>query len=265
MVGTVLMINTTGAVLGPILTTFLLLPMLGASLAVLLIVILLAISALFILKTLKTNQPGKLTKYILYSVIVILIGVIFYQPDLRILPPSFHRFDREVLFYRESVEGALSVGQDKETGRDTKYTYVNNSVVIGSTYDAIKVVKMVGHFPFFLGLECKNVLVIGFGIGVTTSAIASHTEVESIECVELVKGLKDAAIYYNDLNHDVVNDPRLRIIPGDGRHYLQLTPNKYDLISCDPTHPILGSGNLYTKDYFALCKKHLNPGGMVSQ
>ena len=28
---------------------------------------------------------------------------------------------------------------------------------------------MVGHFPFFAGAECRDVLVIGFGIGVTTS------------------------------------------------------------------------------------------------
>jgi len=157
------------------------------------------------------------------------------------------------------------VGRDRDTRTRSKYTYVNNSAVIGSTYDAVKVVKMVGHFPFLLGLECKDVLVIGFGIGVTTSAIASHPEVETIECVELVPGLRKAAKYYQDLNHNIVNDQRLKIIPGDGRHYLQTSPRKYDLISCDPTHPILGSGSLYTEDYFRQCLQHLNPGGMVSQ
>mgnify|MGYP000697646323 CR=1 FL=1 len=95
-------------------------------------------------------------------------------------------YDRDILFYEESVEGTLSVGQDRDTRARAKYTFVNNSAVIGSTYDAVKVVKMVGHFPFFMGLECRDVLVIGFGIGVTTSAIAAHPEVESIECVELV-------------------------------------------------------------------------------
>jgi len=92
-----------------------------------------------------------------------------------------------------------------------------------------------------------------------------HPEVESIACVELVAGLKDAAAYYQDLHHDVIADPRLKFIAGDGRHYLQMTPDKYDLISCDPTHPVLGSGNLYTREYFALCRAHLKPGGMVSQ
>jgi spermidine synthase len=264
-VGFVLMINTIGSVIGPIAAAFFLIPLLGVSVSVLLIISLLAGAALFILFGLKQSRQIGLVRNILLSVMAILFVVIILRPDIRILPPSFSRFDREVLFYRESVEGTLSVGQDRGAKSDTKYTYVNNSAVIGSTYDAVKVVKMVGHFPFFLGLECKDVLVIGFGIGVTTSAIASHPEVESIECVELVKGLEDAAVYYIDLNLNVINDPRLKMISGDGRHYLQMTQKKYDLISCDPTHPILGSGNLYTKEYFAMCKEHLNPEGMVSQ
>jgi spermidine synthase len=215
----------------------------------------------------KTSSSGKsrgLT-VVLYSVILALVTVLIVRPDMKILPPSFARFDRDLIFYRESVEGTLSVGRDKGDPNGTKHSFVNNSAVIGSTYDAIKVVKMVGHFPFFLGLDCRDVLVIGFGIGVTTSAIAAHPEVESIECVELVPGLKDAAKYYQDLNRNVVEDPRLTIISGDGRHYLQRTSSTYDLISCDPTHPILGSGSLYTREYFAMCREHLNPGGMVSQ
>ncbi|RKX27210.1 MAG: hypothetical protein DRP45_01595 [Candidatus Zixiibacteriota bacterium] len=264
-VGVVLMANTIGCVIGPIAASFLLLPLLGATVSVLVMIVVLAGAGAYILHCSTSRGKLKLTRGILYAVTAALVAVIIYQPTIRILPPSFARFDREILFYRESVEGTLSVGQDRGTRTESKYTFVNNSAVIGSTYDAIKVVKMVGHFPFLLGLECKDVLVIGFGIGVTTSAIASHPEVESIECVELVEGLNDAAVFYRDLNRNVVNDPRLKIISGDGRHYLQMTPKKYDLISCDPTHPILGSGNLYTKEYFALCRKHLNPVGMVSQ
>ena len=260
-VGIVLMVNTIGAVIGPVVATFILMPLLGVARAVLLVVLLLAAGALYILR----GRKGRISRGAAYAGIAITLFLIIFQPNIRILPPSFARFDREVLFYRESVEGTLSVGQDRGGGTSTKYTFVNNSTVIGSTYDAVKVVKMVGHLPFFLGLDCKDALVIGFGIGVTTSAIASHPEVESIECVELVAGMGTAARYYRDLNHNVIEDPRLKLITGDGRHYLQLTPKKYDLISCDPTHPILGSGNLYTQEYFALCRAHLNAGGMVSQ
>lgn len=264
-VGLVLMVNTIGCVIGPIVTTFLLLPVLGAAISVLLILALPTGTALYILHHLKPSRAIKAAKSILYVLTAGLLVVIILRPEIRILPPSFSHSNFEVLFYRESVEGTLSVARDRGSHSSSTSTYVNNSAVIGSTYDAIKAVKMVGHYPCLLGGERKKVMVIGFGIGVTTSAIASHPEVESIDCVELVAGLKDAAVFYRDLNRNVVEDPRLKIIPGDGRHYLQQTANTYDLISCDPTHPILGSGNLYTRDYFELCRKHLNPGGAISQ
>ncbi len=264
-VGRVLLINTTGAVIGPVVAAFVLLPWLGAALSVVMVLVLLIGAALWILHRRRLTGAAAFAKPAFFAVLVVLSAVVVIRPEIRILPPSFASFDREVLFYRESVEGTLSVGKDRGTRTESKYTFVNNSAVIGSTYDAVKVVKMVGHFPFFAGLDGGDVLVIGFGIGVTTSAIASHPEVESITCVELVTGLKDAAVYYRDLNHDIVNDPRLEILSGDGRHHLQLTSERYDLISCDPTHPILGSGNLYTRDYFALCRERLKPGGMVSQ
>jgi spermidine synthase len=264
-VGLVLMINTMGCVIGPIVTTFLLLPVLGAAASVLVLLAGLTGTALYILQRSNPLHATRAAVTILYVVTAGLLVVIVLRPEIRILPPSFSRSNIDVLFYRESVEGTLSVARDRGNRSGSTSTYVNNSAVIGSTYDAIKAVKMVGHYPFLLGGERKKVLVIGFGIGVTTSAIASHPEVESIECVELVAGLRDAAVFYRDLNQNVVDDPRLKIISGDGRHYLQQTSNTYDLISCDPTHPILGSGSLYTKDYFELCRKHLNPGGVVSQ
>ncbi len=264
-IGLVLMVNTIGSVIGPVIAAFILIPSIGVLLSVVFILILLSVTLIVVVSRDKSIPLPKIMKTALYASALILMALVAMRPEIRILPPSFARFDREILFYKESVEGTLTVGKDKGTRSQALYTFVNNSAVIGSSYDAIKVVKMVGHFPFFLGNDCEEVLVIGFGIGVTTSAIASHPEVKSIESVELVEGLKDAAVYYKDLNQNVVNDARLKIIPGDGRHYLQATPKKYDLISCDPTHPILGSGNLYTQEYFQMCRDHLKPGGMVSQ
>lgn len=261
-VGLTLMVNTAGSVLGPVVAAFVLLPWLGVVRAVLVVAAaLLGAAALVISRngrpTLRRLVPGAAAAVVLVSAVL--------APPVPVLPPSFVRFARELLVYRESVEGTLSVARDRGGPDATKYTFVNNSAVIGSSYDAVKVVKMVGHLPFLAGLQARDVLVVGFGIGVTTSAIASHPGVASIECVELVPGLLDAAAHYRDLNHDVAHDPRLRLIAGDGRRYLQRTSRRYDLISCDPTHPILGSGSLYTENWFRLCRDRLNPGGMVSQ
>jgi len=261
-VGFIMMINTIGSVFGPVIAAFLIIPTLGAVMGVIVVMAWLAAGALLIGSR---GSGTTMQRAVLGSVLAVVLVLVVVRPEIRILPPSFVKFDREILFYQEGVEGTLAVGKDRDTRTQAKYTFVNNSAVIGSSYDAIKVVKMVGHFPFLAGAEVRDVLVIGFGIGVTTSAIASHQEVESIDCVELVDGLQDAAVFYSERNHDVVSDSRLHFHSGDGRHFLQKTGRRFDLISCDPTHPILGSGNLYTRDYFELCREHLKPGGMVSQ
>jgi hypothetical protein len=170
-----------------------------------------------------------------------------WRPQVRILPPSFGRFDREVLFYDETVEGTVTVGRDRDTRSQALYTSVNNSAVIGSSYDAVKVVKMVGHFPFLVRPVLRDVLVIGFGIGVTTSAIAAHPEVASITCVELVPGLKEAASHYRELNRDVAADPRLTTCRRRAAAAAGVRA-KYDLISLRPDPPGARLGNLYTRE-----------------
>ena len=64
----------------------------------------------------------------------------------------------------------------------------------------------------------------------------------------------------------MLKDPRVEVIYDDARHYLLTTREKFDIITSDPIHPwIKGSATLYTLEYFELVKKHLNPGGLVTQ
>jgi spermidine synthase len=52
----------------------------------------------------------------------------------------------------------------------------------------------------------------------------------------------------------------------DARHFVLTTNEKFDIITSDPIHPwVKGSATLYSKEYFELVKKHLNPGGVVTQ
>ena len=67
-------------------------------------------------------------------------------------------------------------------------------------------------------------------------------------------------------NHNVIRDPRTRIVYDDARHYVLTTPEKYDIITSDPIHPwVKGIAPLYSVEYFEMCKRHLNPGGLVTQ
>ncbi len=264
-VGQILTFNTIGSVLGPVIATFIMIPIFGVGKSLLIISLLLSGIAIYFSIILKEEKKASSVKKLLIGKIIILVVIIFGVNKMQFVPPSVKKFKKNIITYKETIEGTIIVADEKQKGVFGKSTFVNNSSVIGSNYDALKAVKMIGHIPFFSGLRCKNALVIGFGIGVTSSAIASHPQVETIDCVELVPDLVKSANNYKEFNFGVYKSKKLNIIKGDGRHFLQATKNKYDLISCDPTHPVLGSGNLYTQEYFMQVYEHLNDEGMTSQ
>ncbi|MCK4978907.1 MAG: fused MFS/spermidine synthase, partial [Candidatus Delongbacteria bacterium] len=254
-------VNTIGGFIGPFLAAFFLIPFVGVVRSLSIIAFVNIVVSIFLIFKNKVNIPSYIFSFQL--ILMIVVASIIFIPTIKVMPPSFSMNERDILFYKEAVEATLVVGKDKATG--VNYTYFNNNSVIGSSYDAIKAVKLLGHIPFLTDHDPKKVLIVGFGIGVTTSTVLSHREVESVLCVELAEELKFAAKYYEKLNNNVVNDPRLNIVGNDGRHYLQSTIEKFDLISSDPTHPVLGSGSLYSREYFQLCYDHLSDNGMVTQ
>jgi spermidine synthase len=63
-----------------------------------------------------------------------------------------------------------------------------------------------------------------------------------------------------------MNDSRTEIVYDDARHFILTSKEKFDIITSDPIHPwVKGTSALYSKEYFELCKRHLNPGGVVTQ
>ncbi len=64
----------------------------------------------------------------------------------------------------------------------------------------------------------------------------------------------------------MVTNPRVRIVHDDARNFVLTTKEKFDIITSDPIHPwVKGAATLYTKEYFEMCRQHLNPGGLVTQ
>lgn len=266
-------INTLGSALGPAAAGLALLPLVGVSRSVWLMAGLAALAATAAAGLCRNWRARAFLAGGLAAVSLILT---LAQSPVMVLPPSLHREqgwggqaggpparkDR-VVFYRETAEGTVIVTEDDRTG--IRACFVNNSAVVGTTYDAIKAVKMLGHLPALLGNRPQRALVIGFGTGVTAATVASHSSVEEVDCVEITPGVRMAAPFFTEFNRGVTANPKIRFIDGDGRTYLNRCRKKYDLISADPTHPTLGCAQLYTQDYFQLCRRRLSPGGVICQ
>jgi spermidine synthase len=113
----------------------------------------------------------------------------------------------------------------------------------------------------------RSVLIVGCGAGVTAGSFLKYPNIDKIVICEIEPLIPQVvAQYFGAENYNVVKDPRVKIVYDDARHYVFTTREKFDIITSDPIHPwVKGAATLYTREYFEMCKRHLNPGGLVTQ
>ncbi|HYA30009.1 MAG TPA: fused MFS/spermidine synthase, partial [Acidobacteriota bacterium] len=70
----------------------------------------------------------------------------------------------------------------------------------------------------------------------------------------------------NSRHSSVLEDPRVRVIPTDGRNYILATPEHYDVITAEPSNPwIAGIANLYTREFYSVVKSKIKDDGIFAQ
>jgi tetratricopeptide (TPR) repeat protein len=71
---------------------------------------------------------------------------------------------------------------------------------------------------------------------------------------------------FNKENDNVTQRTNWRLIADDGRHFLKITPQLYDVITADATHPAAAeSWVLYTQEYYHLVRSKLTEKGIFAQ
>jgi len=149
----------------------------------------------------------------------------------------------------------------------TTYFHVSGKTEASAEPQDMRLQRLLGHLPALLHPGAKSVLIVGCGAGVTAGAFVVHPEIAQITICEIEPLIPpSSAKYFGHENHDVVRDKRTHIVYDDARHFVLTTPEKFDIITSDPIHPwVKGIAPLYSTEYFELVKKHLNPGGFVTQ
>src|SRR5262249_50934289 len=97
-----------------------------------------------------------------------------------------------------------------------------NGVNVAGTNPVLRATqKLQAHLPVCLHRSPRSVLQIGFGSGGTCYSVSLHDEIQSIDVVELNPDvLKVAATWFADINHGVLNDPRVRVRIADAKSYV---------------------------------------------
>ncbi len=125
--------------------------------------------------------------------------------------------------------------------------------------------RWLGMLPVLLRPDLRDLLVIGFGGGLTVEAVPSSVrEVTVIELEDEVLRAHESLAGRRD--GSPLRDPRVRTVVNDARGALQLTDARFGAIVSQPSHPwTAGASHLYTREFFSLVARHLEPGGVFVQ
>lgn len=120
------------------------------------------------------------------------------------------------------------------------------------------------HPAMMLHPDPQRVLIIGGGDGGTLEEVLKHPSVKAVTMVELDGEVVDIAkAYLRSICGAAFEDPRVRLLIGDGRRFVEETAETFDVILLDLTDPMEPSKYVYTREFYALCAKRLRPGGIL--
>lgn len=260
--GVVYSINTVGSILGSLVAGFILVPLAGVRLGIAIVV---AVNILIAMLLIVTNPAIPLKRQrVLGGVGLAVLVSLFLMADNRPMILSSVEFTGlqkryNLLYVNENSEASIAVLEDKVNGE--RELNINGESTAFTIYQDMQVHKLLGHLPPLLHKAPRNFLVVGFGFGSTAYASTLYPGAQ-VDCIEILPEEIETAPFFLPQNHGVVDFANFNLMIGDGRDYIKLTEKKYDIISFNAIHPKI-SPNLYTRDFYELCKNILSEDGII--
>ncbi len=238
-------VNIVGCIIGPLLAGFILLPLFGEHVSMLILVLPWFAMAFAGAKRWKMAWQMSTSAVILIAALTLF----FWTKDYEYLYP-------DGLIRRDSTATTLAAGRGMG-----KVLLVNGT---GMTF-LTPVTKMMAHFTLSHLQQPHNALVICFGMGTTFRSAMSWGI--PVTVVELVPSVPKLFTFFHPDGEEILQSPRAHVVVDDGRRFLNRSAEKFDAIVIDPPPPLeaAGSSLLYSRDFYLLAKEHLTPDGILQQ
>lgn len=272
VVGRAYAVNTLGAIFGSFAGGFLILPLLGVERGL----VACAVLNLLLGGYLLASRPGEWRRA--GALLVVGLAFAFLRPswDLRTWTAGLFRMylarsvyaggwapSGRIIYHRDGVATTVTVDQQEDgVGISMKV----NGKVDASDIGDMPTQVLSGLLPVLLHPDPKEVLVIGYGSGVTPGAVL-QSQVEHLQVAELEEAVYEAAnTHFAHVNHQPKTDPRTTLTVDDGRNFLLTRDRTFDIIISEPSNPWMsGAASLFTTNFFQIAKERLAEGGLFLQ
>jgi spermidine synthase len=260
--------NTVGAVCGSIVGGFLLLPWLGIQGSATILATAAALTPVALYFAVARSQRDGTAAPAVGSLLISGAAlVVWWQlPSGYVIAKAMAPLkpDERVLTVSDGVSEIIAVAEAPGRGRGL---ITNGHPMSSTAWLDQRYMRALAHIPLLSMERPSGVLVIGFGVGNSTHAATRHPSVERVDVADLSRHVLEHAGYFRDANGGVLDDRRVTVYVNDGRQHLQMQPEAaYDLITLEPP-PIAHAGvaALYSREFYALARTRLKPGGYLSQ
>ncbi len=272
--GVIYAINTLASVAGSLAAGFLLLRVLGLQNTLRLADAVLIAAAVIVVAAGTLSPRGRIVGLVSS---IAAFGVIFISSpwDRALLASGAYKYAQfvpkgldlstaltagTILYYREGPTGIVTV--KRLTGH---LSLAIDGKVDASTSGDMLTQKTLAHLPLLVHGHARTICIIGLGSGVTLASALAHP-IAAADVVEISREVVEASQLFSAENHHALDDPRTRLILGDGRSHLALSRAQYDVIISEPSNPwMAGVAALFTREFFTAVRDRLAPGGIICQ
>src|SRR6266403_1520893 len=275
--GVTALLNTTGAAIGPLVASFVLLPALGYQTS------LICCAAGYALLSLSVTEraawsfrrPVGIIVVALWAILI--LGLVFFpygRAEAHFAQASrpYEVGDQGQMLARvvKRIEGTSDTWQLLRRdlfGEPYYYRLLSDAFSMSAKKPRNqRYMRLFAYLPLAFYPAAKDVLLLCYGCGVTADAFTRKSTVERIDVVDISKEVFALADFYSGINYsNPLRDPRLHAVVQDGRFFLQASPQQYDVISGEPPPPkMAGAVNLYTQEFFSLMRSRLKENGIAT-
>jgi len=236
-------LSTVGSILGTFLSAIVAIPLIGTQRTMLVSAALLAFAAALLL------GPR-------WQLLTVAVAALLLVPAGTIKPSE------GLLDERESAYQYVQVSERSDGSRVLRLNegvavhsvWHADSVLTGGVWDTFLLV------PPLLDRPVRTMLIIGNAGGTIARAYGELYPGVEITGVEIDPEVTAVGRRWLGLG----DNPNLHVVADDGRPYLELTDARYDMIVVDAYHQPYIPFYLATKEFFALVRERLEPGGVVA-
>ncbi len=170
-------------------------------------------------------------------------------------------FRVDELLYEEKTEHQhLIIFRNAHFGR----VMVLDGIVQTTEKDEFIYHEMLAHVPILAHGSVSRVLIVGGGDGGILREVFKHSDIQTVIQVELDRTVVDLCRkHLPGHSQGAFDDPRLRLVIGDGLNYVRSTAEQFDVIIVDSTDPVGPGKVLFSRDFYSACKRCLLPGGIL--